>query len=898
MHEKSDNSLYVLDASGYLYRSYFAIRNMTNAKGESTNALFGFLRSLQKLRKDFSPRYLVAVFDGPRSIHRRVQMYSEYKAHRAAMPADLRYQISWAQQACQLMHIPFLAIPDVEADDTMGTIAQRDDKKWDHVYLCTSDKDLSQLVNEKISVLNTFKENQILGPVEIEQTFGVPPEKMVDFLAMVGDTSDNIPGLPGVGPKTAASWLKEFGSLDKILAHPEKLPAKKAEMISQNRELVQLSRALVTVHTDVEVPSEKEFFAIGQGDFELLKTFYASMNFHSLIREMEGSISLSTKKESVQKEEVISAQYHLVDDSESLEALLALLKNQHKIYLSIQGNDPQPLKSECIGIALCIDETHAWYLPARGHLGLKEILENLKIFFEEERISWCGHNIKYDLQILATHGIFLKNVGFDTMLASYLLSSHTRQHTLDHLMLEYYGVVTQTLEEVTGKGKTALSIWEVDHQQLLSYFCKKVLNIHQLHILFTKHLQERGLQTLFNSLELPLIHVLGEVERNGMYLDVPHLKQMSVDFLQKIHLLEEEVYLLAGEKFNLNSPKQLSQILYEKLQIKPPKKTATGLSTNADVLEILKASHPIAEKILEYRSLEKLRSTYVDALPLEVFPKTRRIHCTLNQMVTATGRLSCQNPNLQNIPIRTETGRKIREAFCPEKSLWSYLSGDYSQIELRLLAHFSEDPSLMEAFQEGEDIHVYTASRIFNVPIAQITKEQRHCAKAVNFGIIYGQQAYGLSQEIGVNVREAAAFIERYFERFGRVKEYTEECMQRVRDTGRAITFTGRERLIPEIHSKNMQIRSAAERLAVNTPLQGGAADLIKMAMLSVQDALKEKRLKSLMILQIHDELLFEVPHDEVSVMQELVKEHMQNVLKLKVPLVVDILLGKNWAAC
>lgn len=894
--------LYILDASGYIYRSYFAIRNITNSRGESTNALYGFLRSLLKLRKDFHPQHLVAIFDGPKSIQKRKEIYAEYKAHRTATPPDLIYQISWAQKACELLGIPFLSVSGVEADDTMGSVAVWAAKKGAQVFLCTSDKDLYQLVDDNIAILNTFKENLILGPREVEEVFGVMPQQMIDYLAMTGDASDNVPGIPGIGPKTASALLKQYGSLDYILQNPQVLPGKKQEAITLHANQALMSRQLVTIHADVEFPKEEQFFTIRTPEPAPLKEFYASMNFNSLIREMEqpdkpflGVEEAPTINET-QPTEAVS--YSLVDDPIAFDKLIKYLSLQKEIFISVKGSHSQPIKAELIGIGFCTHPGTAWYLPANGKLGLKHISEQLKALFGNPNIHFCGHQIKYDLQVLANYGIEIGTISFDTMLASYLLNSHQRQHSLEHLTLDLFGKVKPSLAAVLGKGKTAIVLASAEPSSLVPLFCEDADDICRIKKILEKQLHERKLDPLFNNLEMPLIPVLAGMERHGMYLDIPYLHRMAKEVQLEIKALEQQIYALAGEEFNLNSPKQLSVILFEKLAIRPPRKTATGLSTDADVLESLKDQYPIAGKILEYRTLEKLRSTYIESLPAEVYEKTGHIHCTFNQTVTATGRLSCQDPNLQNIPIRNEIGRKIRHAFRPENAHWSYLAADYSQIELRLLAHFCEDPDMMHAFNTGEDIHKHTASHIFNVPVEEVTSEQRHNAKAVNFGIIYGQQAYGLSQNLGIEMKEASAFIERYFQRFGKVKQFVEGCKEKARQTGRAVTHTGRERLIPEIHSKNGQIRAAAERLAINTPLQGTAADLIKLAMLQITERLKVEKLKGFMVLQIHDELIFELPDEEIDKMQKLVRDTMQNVLKFKVPIVVDITIGKNWAEC
>lgn len=890
-------TLYLIDASGFLYRSYFAIRNITNAKGESTNALFGFIRSVLKLRKDFNPSHLIAVFDGPHNAKKREAMYTEYKAHRAATPPDLIYQISWAQQVCELMGIPFLSIPEVEADDTMGSIALWAAKKGTKVYMCTSDKDLYQLVDDNINILNTHKENLILGSKEVEESFGVPPNLMIDLLAMVGDTSDNVPGLPGFGPKTASALLKEFGSLDYILQNPQVVSGKKKETIEQFADQALLSRRLVTIHTDVEFPQKEDFFAIKTLNTQPLRDFYASMNFNSLIRELEQTKSEHSETKAPSIEEQVS--YKLIDTEEELDKLIQHLSQQKEIgFTTKSSSDTQPVKAELVGFGFSTQPKEAWYIPVNGRIGLASVITKLKTLFENSNLKFYGHNLKFDYQILKNHGITLKNISFDTMLASYLLNSHSRQHGLDHLMLELLSKIKMPYEILVGKGKHAQPLSQIPVASLTNYCGEEVDYICRLKEVLDTQLKERKLTHLLTDIEIPLLYVLAEMERHGIYIDTSYMAQISKEVVQVISGLEQEIYALAGEHFNINSPKQLSDILFVKMGIHPPKKTATGHSTNADVLESLRHRYPLAGKILEYRTLEKLRSTYIDTLPLEVYPRTNRIHCTFNQSVAATGRLSCQDPNLQNIPIRTEEGRKIRAAFKPEKPGWSFLAADYSQIELRLLAHFSEDPTLIEAFKQGVDIHTHTAANIFNIPISEVTKQQRYSAKAVNFGIIYGQQAFGLAQEIDVDFKEAAIFIDAYFRRYPRVKAYLESCKDFSRKTGKAVTYTGRERLIPEINSRNGQLRMLAERLATNTPLQGTAADLIKIAMLQIDEKIQRLHYKGYMLLQIHDELIFEIPNDEIEKMETIVRETMQGVLSLKIPLVVDIIVGKNWAEC
>lgn len=886
------DQLYILDASGYLYRSYFAIRQMTNAKGESTNALFGFIRSVMKLRHDFGPEFIVAVFDGPNNAKKRLEIYPEYKAHRKEMPDDLRYQIRWAQQFCDWAGIPKLVIPEVEADDVMGTVAKWAEKQGLEVLLCTSDKDMCQLVNEQISVLNTHKDNLILGPAKVKEQFGVDSVQMIDFLAMTGDTSDNVPGIAGFGPKTAADLLREFGTLDYLLAHPEEIPGKKKrEAFIHHRGDVELSRKLVTIDLNVPVPNHIDYYRVVPPLFDELKNFYIEHNFNSLIGELE-------KERGVLAKETQDLSYTLVDDEDCLKNLISELRKHQVICFDTETTHIQPLKASLVGIGLGVVAHQAWYVPVNGKLGLQKVIGALKPLFEDPCLSFYGHNVKYDIHVLFNQGIQIANISFDTILASYLLNSHSRKHSLDYLALEYFDKVKIPIEHLIGKGKKEISMRDVSIDEVCAYCCEDVDYTIRLKNILERELEERNLTKLFNHIELPLLAVLAKMERNGIYVDVPYLEAFSKEVAASIYDLEQTIYQEAGETFNLNSPKQLSDILFQKMGIKPPKKTATGYSTDAEVLESLQLKYPFVEKILEYRTLEKLRSTYIETLPQDVDPKTHRIHCTFNQSGTTTGRLSCQDPNLQNIPVRSEIGIRIREAFHPQKEGWYYLSADYSQIELRILAHLSGDSHLIEAFQRNEDIHAHTAAAVLNIPLAQVTKEQRDKAKAVNFGVIYGQQAFGLARELKIDVKEAATFIDTYFQKYPQVKNYLDFCKESARRSGKAVTCTGRERILPDINSKNVQIRAAAERLAVNTPFQGSAADLIKMAMLRMDEELTKRNKKSFMVLQIHDELIFEIPAEEVEEMENLVREIMQGVMDLKIPLLVNIAIGKNWKEC
>lgn len=882
------NSLYIIDASGFLYRSYFAIRGMTNDRGESTNALYGFIRSVLKLRKDFNPDHLVAVFDGPNCGKARKEMYSDYKAHRAAMPPDLRYQIDWAREFCDLCGIPLLNLPDVEADDTMGTIAKWAEIEGTKVYLCTSDKDMAQLVNEHVSILNTHKENLLLDPKGVEETYGVRPEQIIDYLAIVGDSSDNVPGIAGFGPKTAIDLLQKYGTLESVLNNADQLPGKKKDTVIAERDKALLSRKLVTIDTNVPIPHNPSFYELRTPAFPQLREFYNEKKFSSLIKELEGVDTTKAPEKPVH--------YHLVDDEESFQKLLNYLSQHEEICFDTETTHERPLLAELVGIGFGVKPEEAWYVPANGKLGLQRVLEGLKPIFANPNIRFFGHNVKYDLHILENYQIPVANIGFDTIIASYLLKSHNRRHSLDSLALELFEKVKIPITDLIGKGKKTVTMAEVPIEQVCEYCCEDVDYTFRLKNVLEPQIKERNLTALYYDLELPLMRVLLRMERRGIFLNVGQLDTFGKVIKSEIEKVQAEIFQLAGEEFNLNSPAQMGAILFDKLEIPLPPRTKR--STNVEVLEELAIEYPIAQFIIEYRQLEKLRSTYIEILPTEVNPKTHRIHPTFNQSIAATGRLSCQDPNLQNIPVRTEAGKTIREAFKPQKEGWSYLAADYSQIELRLLAHLSGDPTLIEAFRSGEDIHKYAAAQVMGVPVDQVTPEERYKAKAVNFGILYGQGGYGLSKQLGIMPKEANHFIELYFQRYSHVKEFLEHCKDLARAHGKAVTQMGRERTIPEILSKNAMIRQAAERLAINTPIQGTAADLIKLAMLKVESEISKKKLNSQMILQIHDELVFEAPDEELETLEKLVRECMQGCMELKVPLVVDVSIGKNWKEC
>ncbi len=899
------DKLYIIDAAAYLFRSYFAIRHMTNDKGESTNALFGFIRSVQKVIKDFDPKYLVAIFDGPDNKKSRTDVYEKYKAHRTGMPEDLFPQLDHAIDYCKRAGIPTLEFPGVEADDTIGAVALWAAKKGSKAFMCSNDKDLAQLVTDKIVMVNTYKDNLIMGRKGVKEQYGVYPEQIADYLALMGDASDNIPGVPGIGKKTAADLLTKYGSVEKMLANPDIIENEKQRArILDNEETLLICQKLANLYTDMKIPTTSDFYLIKEPDHTQMSEMYREMSFFTLLKEIGGSREEPEEREESKSEPIPTGverapkgKYHLIDTEIELSALVGKLSEKNELCIDLETTHWKPMDAKIVGIGLGYKSGEAWYVPFNGNLGPDLAKEMLRPLLENKKIDFFGHNIKYDLHVLMNAGIEIEGISFDTILASYLLNPQSNRHSLDHNVLEHFNVVKTPIKELLPTKKKTMD--NVPIETVSDYCCEDVDYTCKLKDIFEKELTKKGLGKIFYDIELPLIWVLLRMEHAGLFIDLDKLKDRSKYLAKTLTGLKNKIYKLAGQEFNINSPKQLSDILFNKLELRTVgRKKATGYSTGSAVLESLKGEHPIIEEISDYRMIEKLRSTYVDSLPDQICEKTHRIHCNFNQSVAATGRLSCQDPNLQNIPIRTPEGKKVREAFVPEKRGWRFLSADYSQVELRILAHLTGDPSLIDAFEKGHDIHAATASAIFGIPISNVTSDERRKAKAVNFGILYGQQAYGLSQSLGMNFAEAKDFIAVYFETHPKVKKFIEKCKLDAYKTGLAKSMTGRIRPLPEIKSKNPHLRAASERFAVNTPIQGTQSDIIKMAMIEIDKELKNKPELGQMVLQIHDELLFESPEDQLKNLENLVRPIMEKVYPLIVPLEVDISIGKNWGDC
>lgn len=846
--------IYVIDAVNYLFRSYFAIRRMTNSEGFVTNALFGFIRSIQKICKDFTPEHIVAVFDGPDNKASRIEIYEDYKGHRESMPEDLWLQLDLAKQFCLDFGIPILEVPGVEADDVMGSVAKIAQKNNSQVFLCSSDKDLCQLVNDRVFIIQTHKDNFLIGAQEVENIYGIKPHQMIDYLAIVGDPSDNIPGIKGFGAKTAQKILQDMGSLQALLDDPQRLNnAKKEQKVRDHEKDALISQKLATIDVDIDIPTHTDFYALKPRQIEKLKELYIRMNFSSLIKDL-GFIPDPTQKKSP------SLQYQVDADISTKECLKRLqTANQIALYLFADH--------------LCLGSSKVGFFT----IPLAKVV-SLKTLFSDTKKQFIGYDIKYTMHKLHEYGIEPTFSNFDVMIGAYLIDPTKNTQSLSDIFLEFLGVSLDTEQKET--------------LFLCTESLEKLLSVLQ------KSLEEKDLTSLMQKIETPLLSVLWDMEQAGIFLDTEKVQELEQTISKEIKTLEKTIYQYAKEPFNINSPKQLNEVLFQDLGLRKwGKKTIHGYSTSSSVLERLVNDHPIIKPLLSYRTLEKLYSTYITKLPAKIDPGTGRIHCTFHQTVTATGRLSCSNPNLQNIPVRTELGKKIRECFSPQKEGWSFLSADYSQIELRILAHLSQDFHLIEIFQNDDDIHKITASHIFQVPKEQVTHEMRFRAKAVIFGIIYGQGAMGLSKGLNISMKDASLFIEMTFNTYPQVKEFIDATKEKALSSGQSVTLMGRKRPLPGVHSKNQQEKAQALRFAVNAPVQGLQADIIKKAMISLQKELLYKK-TGFLVLQIHDELLLECQDTDIKYFKEKLKSHLEEAYPLSVPLKANVSLGKNWGIC
>ena len=885
--------LFLVDGSALAYRSYFAfIRNpLINSRGENTSAVFGFANSLFKILNEQKPDFLAVVFDTKAPTFRH-KIYPEYKSTRLKMPEDMVTQLPKIRELVEKMNLPLVELDGYEADDLIGTFAAEAAKKKVQTVIVAGDKDFMQLVGDGIVMMVPQKggeEIEFLDATGVEEKMGVPPERIIDLLALMGDTSDHVPGIPGVGPKTAIDLIKEFGSVEKLL---EKAGSIKKEKLRENvlshKDEILLSRKLVTIDTAVPFAWKLEDFKRRLFDPVELKDFFIDMEFRALLKFVG---EIPEKKEKVR--------YETVETLADLKKLVVRIEKAGTFAFDTETTALDPLEADLAGISLSLKEKEAFYIPV-GHregnnLSLDDVLEIFKPVLSDPKLILIGQNIKYDYQVMRRAGVEIKNRLFDTMLASYLLDPSSRQHGLNFLALKYFNHKMIPISDLIGSGKKQKSFAETGIAEATEYSAEDADFTLRLEGILEPKLKEAKLDELYWKIEAPLIPVLVRVEANGVKLDTGLLAEMSAQLQKDLEKLAKKIYDLAGHEFNINSPQQLGKVLFEELRLKSKRKTAkkTALSTDVGVLEELAKEHELPRIILEYRSLFKLKSTYVDALPFSIKPSTGRLHTSYNQTIAATGRLSSVDPNLQNIPIRTERGGEIRKAFIPSGPDYQILSADYSQIELRLLAHYAEDEAMIEAFHRDEDIHARTATEVFGVSPGKISPEQRRVAKIANFSIVYGGSAYGLAQQTEMDPKDAKIFMETYFARYPGVREFQQKAIAQARQEGFVTTLMGRRRFIPEINSENFQLRSFAERTAINTPLQGSAADVIKAAMIAVNAEITGKKTK--MILQVHDELVFDAHRAELEWLKAMVKEKMEGVIKLKVPLKVDIGTGPNW---
>tara|TARA_R100000935_G_scaffold46455_1_gene69844 strand:+ start:17310 stop:20153 length:2844 start_codon:yes stop_codon:yes gene_type:complete len=937
--------LFLLDAYALIFRGYYAlIKNpRINSKGMDTSAIMGFMNSLLDVIRREKPDHLAVCFDKGGSAD-RTEMFAEYKANRDATPDAIKIAVPYIQNILKAMHIPVVELEGMEADDIIGTLAKQAEKEDYKVYMVTPDKDFGQLVSENIFMYRPARLGngiEIWGIPEVQKRFGVErPEQVIDYLGMMGDASDNIPGLPGVGDKTAKKFIEEFGSMENLLANTDKLKGKMKEKVQENAELGILSKKLATIFVDCDVTFNAKDYELSMPDGEKVQEIFEELEFRRLKDQFlklfssesdsdnpeeskqepntskkkqteagggqfslfggDGQVTGGTIKEVSSRKSIkeVSHVYQSILPGMAMKLFVQNLMKQTSVCFDTETTGLNPLTAELVGIAFSWEAGKGFYVPFQeDKKEAQEIIEQLRPFFEAEDIEKIGQNLKYDIKVLHKYNISIKGKCFDTMLAHYLINPDMR-HNMDVLAETYLNYTPISITELIGKkGKNQLSMRDVPLEQQTEYAVEDADITFQLAQHFRPELKEANTEELFNNIEIPLLHVLADMEQEGINLDKDFLNSLAKDLDNDIKNLELKIYKEAGEEFNIASPKQLGEILFDKLKlVDKPKKTKTGqYSTAEDVLSYLAKDHEIIQSVLDYRGLSKLKSTYVDALPEQIEESTGRVHTDYMQTVAATGRLSSNNPNLQNIPIRTERGRQVRKAFIPRNEDYTLLAADYSQIELRIIAALSDESTMIEAFKNGEDIHASTASKVFNVPLEDVTREQRSNAKTVNFGIIYGVSAFGLSNQTDLSRAEAKELIETYYKTYPKLRNYISEQIEFARENGYVQTVLGRRRYLKDINGSNAIVRGAAERNAVNAPIQGSAADIIKIAMINIHKKLEEGKYKSKMLLQVHDELVFDVYKPELEELKTMIKTEMENAYKLSVPLDVELGIGNNW---
>lgn len=887
--------LILVDGSSYLYRAFHALPPLVNSKGFPTGAAYGVLNMLKKLIADYQPTHMAVIFDAKGKTFRD-DLYPDYKATRQAMPMELASQIEPIHHIIRALGLPLIMIDGVEADDVIGTLAQHAANEKQPILVSTGDKDLAQLVNEHVTLINTMT-NTIMDIEGVKQKFGIAPERIIDYLTLVGDTSDNIPGVPKVGPKTAVKWLEEYGSLDNIIAQAEKISGKVGENLRGFISQIPLTKSLVTIKLDVDLSLSLSDLKIETPNAETLMTLYKEMEFKSWLNE------LLAKKPVV--EDTKYQHYETILTEADLNKWMEQLKQSTLIAFDTETTSLNYMAAKLVGVSFATEKGKAAYIPfghdypgAPQQLSKNTVLNQLKPILENPNIKKVGQHIKYDIEVLSHEHIKFQGAQFDTSLEAYILDSASNSRGMDALALKYLGWRTMTFEDVAGKGVKQLTFNQVDIQTAGTYAAEDADVTLQLHqTLWPRIQQEPGLKYIYTEIEMPLVPVLASMECGGVLIDPDKLKTQEKELQIRLSELEKEAFALAQQDFNMNSPKQLQEILFQKLKLPVLHKTPTGQASTADnVLQELAQDFALPKIIIEYRSLNKLMTTYTSKLVEQIDPNTGRVHTSYNQAATATGRLSSSDPNLQNIPIRTQEGRRIRQAFIAPPG-FKLVSADYSQIELRIMAHISEDPNLLKAFANNLDVHQATAAEVWGVPLDEVTSDMRRNAKAINFGLLYGMSAFGLTQQLGIDRKSAQDYIDRYFARYPNVRAYMENTRAQAKKTGFVETLWGRRLYLPEINATQIPRQKAAERVAINAPLQGSAADIIKMAMIRIDKWLREENIPAKMIMQVHDELVFEVDENHLPTVIAGIKEHMSQVVALRVPLLVAVGSGDNWDA-
>ncbi len=894
----SPKRLFLIDGMAQIYRAHFAmIKNpLTTKDGRHTSAIFGFMNSLFKLLRDENPDYIAVVLDCKEPTFRH-KLYTEYKATREKMPDELVEQLEPLYEVISHTNIPILKKPGYEADDIIGTLVKKAEQAGLVTYMVTGDKDMMQLVSETTFMYspgNRFKPTTIYDKIKVKEKWGVGPDGIIDMLALVGDTSDNVPGVDGVGPKTAKKLLDQYKDIETILEHADEAKNKRVrEGLQNGRDLVHLSRELVTIHCDVPVEFHIEELIRKDMDGEALTHDFQDLEMYSLITQVE-----ALSGNGVVALEQPDKNYQTILTQTDLDLLITTISNAELISFDLETTSITPLQADIVGLSFSVKANDGYYIPveypekeSKPGLTLDAVLEKLKPIFENENNRFCGQNIKYDALVLSRYGIHLGNIVFDTMIAEYMLHPEKNSYKMDYLSIDYLNYRMVPIDNLIGTGLHQKSMAEVPLEDIAFYASEDADIAFQLAEILKDKLEKESLFEPYNDIEIPLIPVLTTIEKNGVYLNLDFLADLSRQFGEGLEKLTEKIHQMAGREFNINSPKQLGEILFDELELKPIRKRSTAV----EVLAVLKNYHPLPEEVLKYRHLAKLKNTYVDAIPNYVNKETGRVHTSLNQTIAATGRLSSTSPNFQNIPIRTETGREVRKAFVPQNSDWVILSADYSQVELRIMAHYSQEPELIKAFEENSDIHSRTAALVNGIAEAEVTPDQRRSAKVVNFGIMYGAGPYRMSQELGISMADAKILIDNYFATYPGIRKYMDETISLARDRGYVETLYKRRRKTGNLDASNRNIVQAEERVAINMPIQGTAADIIKIAMINIHNKMESENYQSKMILQIHDELLFECPKAEVDKLAAMVVEKMEGAVSLSVPLKVDWNYGSSW---